>query len=625
MSKMKYIHIVWANCAKGFRRTQKSWKHKESNDNILKILSSIAFIFITISLLIIAKIGSAQKYEISIYAAYPSYFWLLISSSIIIGHIILIHQAFSVKISRLWPIGIFILIFINILILLLPLFRNYYISNFSDEIYHLGMAKDIVFNGHLGFNNYYPISHILIVLIHYMTDSELMFITKIVPSIFYLLYITGLYLLVKTIKNDVRPAILVTSFASVLLFGFYNYIFFPMQFSLSFVPILLFLYVKKNSGHIKKVEHGVIFIILLILMPFLHPLGALFLVGIFLTHETSKLIVVSIKRLQGEYAAIMPKISLLPPVIIFTSFFVWFSSFVIYSRSVMQAYRWFALEAGTPSIGTLADNFYRSNFTYFDLMELIIYRHGHTIFFSILSIIALIIISRKILKKSDFRLDEIFFTLLFFGFSLFFTLTIISDFISTGSQIRIFCWALMASTIINGIIFHEQISKLKHNKIKTICVIFLTIILISSSIIGIFSVYLSPHTKDPNLQTTQMAWNGMEWFFKFKNMDDTFYIDQLPWRAPAYIYGHDTVKPKTVGNFRVVPPHFGYDNNSAKIKGGYFIISDRNRAVYTELWPTQGIITSTDFGKLSVDNNLTKIYHNNGLEVWRHLNDGDAS
>jgi len=60
-----------------------------------KLLSIAAFIFITSALYIIAITPPATGYELSIYSAYPSYFWFFIIASSACGIGILIHQAFA--------------------------------------------------------------------------------------------------------------------------------------------------------------------------------------------------------------------------------------------------------------------------------------------------------------------------------------------------------------------------------------------------------------------------------------------------------------------------------------------------------------------------------------------------
>ncbi|MCK4733231.1 MAG: DUF1616 domain-containing protein, partial [Methanophagales archaeon] len=113
---------------------------KFTNENrFVKIVAIIAFIFIISALTIIAKTPPASGYEISIYAAYPWYFWFLLVGAISCGITILVHQAFAEQKSNWWSIGLSIIIFTNLIIILLPIFRGYFISSGGDEITHLGM------------------------------------------------------------------------------------------------------------------------------------------------------------------------------------------------------------------------------------------------------------------------------------------------------------------------------------------------------------------------------------------------------------------------------------------------------------------------------------------------------
>ncbi|MCK4731337.1 MAG: hypothetical protein KAT65_02665, partial [Methanophagales archaeon] len=122
-------------------------------------------------------------------------------------------------------------------------------------------------------------------------------------------------------------------------------------------------------------------------------------------------------------------------------------------------------------------------------------------------------------------------------------------------------------------------------------------------------------------QVTEMDFDGMEWFFEHKNSDSTFYFNQLTFRAPHAIFGHESPKPKTVGRFSQVPLHLGYEDNNTLAYSfnfdAYMVISESVKAVKTKLWPDVGRFTLSDLNKMSFDPAIDKIYFNGGLEIWR--------
>jgi hypothetical protein len=169
-------------------------------------------------------------------------------------------------------------------------------------------------------------------------------------------------------------------------------------------------------------------------------------------------------------------------------------------------------------------------------------------------------------------------------------------------------------------VFHEWISKLRANRFKMgVCLLAITIII--AAVIGVFSVYPSLHIRNANCQVTKMEWGGMIWFFSYKGDDGTICFDQLPFRAPDYIYGCDMPKPKSMGSFYPVPPHLGYDKNESIAHSfdfnPYLVISERIRAAKTQLWPNVGMFTLSELNRLNSDPGVSMIYSNGELEIWQ--------
>ena len=605
-----------------FERVKSGFIKSNDENRVIKIVAIIAFIFIISALMIIAKTPPASGYEISIYEAYPWYFWFLLVGAISCGITILVRQAFAEEKSNWWSIGLFIIIFTNLIIILLPIFRGYFISSGGDEITHLGLIKDIALTGRAGEQNVYPISHILSISLSYITGQNSRLIIKIVPVIFYLIYMSGLYLLARAVGEKFGQVLLVIAFGSVLLFTYFNYLFLPTQCFLYLIPLILMLLLGKIVSS-NRLEYTIIFLIMLLPMPFLHPLGSVFLILLFLLFELSILIhhfLIMRGYTQSATISYPSKTALMPVLIVFIIFFMWFSTFAIFRTTAARAYGWFVWGYGTPPIDTMAGQLRMAGFTVLDFIDLLIKNYGHGIIFILLSLIAIFIILRNLRLRNIPKVEEIFFSLFFLIFSVFYIQTLIGAFICTGRSLRIYCWPLIASTVLNGIIFQEWISKLRGKRFK-ICISLLTIIIIIAAIIGVFSVYPSPHIKRGNLQVTEMNFDGMEWFFAHKNSDSTFYFAQLPFRAPHAIFGKEAPKPKTVGRFYQVPPHLGYDDNKTLAysfdSDAYIVISERIKAIKTKLWPDVGRYTLSDLNRLSFDPAVDKIYFNGELEIWR--------
>jgi hypothetical protein len=553
------------------------------------------------------------------------YFWYILITSTACGVGILIHQAFSEKKSRWWVAGVFAVIVTNLIIILMPIFRGYCVSDLSDEVIHLGLIKDIALTDHLGKNNVYPISHILSYIFLSICELDFRLVIKIIPSIFYLIYMMGLYLLSTEICTKFEQALLVMAFSSVLLFTYFNYLFLPTQFFLYIIPFLLFIFFRKTRSI--EPSYSLIFIILLIMMPFLHPLGSVFLIAIFMLLALLNPLLQYLAKInnnpEGEVAFYSPKVALIPGLIVFTIFFMWFCNFAVFSHTFSQASEWFIKGYGTTAVTTLTENYQTAGLTISKTVDLIIRTYGHNLIFSFLSLVAIYIISKKVfIQRNSLTIKEIFFPLLFPAFCAFYISTLVGNFLGTGSSQRIFCWALMASTVINGMIYYEWLSKHRGMTIAIYAAL-LEITIIFAASLGMFSIYPSPYIMQANLQVTMMDWTGMQWFSNSKNNDVTIYFDQLPINFQDFLYGFSTTKPKSVGSFNQVPPNIGYNKQNHLADSidsdSYLVISERIREYKKQLWPEKGRFTLNDLNRISFDPGVSKIYSDRGLDIYHVL------
>lgn len=585
----------------------------------LKGLLCAGFISFFSALIIILQRPSAQGYEISIYSAYPWYFWILICFSSFTGIVTLIYNSFVPLKSKSWVIGLIICMFCNITLLLLPIFRAYTVSNFADEVTHLGIIKDILLNGHTGSRNFYPSSHLIVISIYLISSIPPELCIKFIPAIFYSLYIVCIYKYAEVANCLPSQKMLILAFGSVLLFTYFNYLFLPTQLFLYYVPFILLVNEKRNSIKNKELW-SLIFILVLIFLPFFHPLGTFFVISIIIIYEAAKVLsqFPTYKSMNS-----IKYVNLKPAIILTVIMIIWFSTFVAFKYTILEAYNAIIYDYGASPVVTVGQQLQSVNYGYYDLFELISKNYGHELIYTVLSVISIYILIRNILlSKYIPKQIELFAAMSFLFFSVFYGLTLIGSFLSTGSSIRIFCWSLMFSILLNGMILHNKIYKLTGNRFK-IGVVFVSILIIVSSIIGIFSLYPSPYTKQANFQVTTMDWTGMNKYYIFKNSDPTFYINQLPWRTSHAIYGYDTQKEKNLGSFYPISPHFGYNPNNTNTlaesinSSGYFVINEHNIQFYTNLWVEHSFLRQNDFERFYEDITSEKIYTNGELQIWR--------
>ena len=589
-----------------------------------KALALLALVCLDVALWVIATTPPVSGFEISLYDAYPWYFWLLIWTSIACGISILIHHAFSTdQRSRWWVAGLMIVISTNVVVLLLPAFRGYFISDLADEVSHLGMIKQVLLEGRAT-NNVYPISHILAGEVCDVTGLDARMVMKIIPVFFYLLYMIGLYLLARSVVEKLGTRLLVMALGSVLLFLYFEYMFMPTQFLLCLVPLTLMLLAKKRTTK-DRLAYTVLLIVMLILMPFTHPFGSLCVVATLLVAViatlTSRFLSRKHKR-ENEHGAFPAGAVVLPASILFVTFSLWFYHSSLFGTAVSQAWQSIVSGYGQSEARMIAEKGQQGGVTPIVFLKLLINTNGHDLIFMLLSLLAILLVLRQWRKSRNApTADHVFLALLFMFFTLFYAATLLGTFADVG-QTRTMCWALMASTLLSGIVLYEWAIRLNSARLR-LCVSLLTLAILASAVIGLLSVFPSPHIGVPNGQATEMNWNSMEWFLARKTSDETLYLaSEFPRRAPEAIYGWESPKRADAGAFSRIPPGFGYRDNEtlayAFDSDRYIVITEFDRAYFIDLWKNvTDMATPDDFNKLDTDHAVNRIYDNGDTEILR--------
>lgn len=598
---------------------------------LIKPLATVAFCLITAALWIAARTPSVRGYEISIYAAYPWYFWLFLITSVAIGIYILVQQAFAAKSSKWWLAGFAIVLLVNSIVLLFPIFRGYFFNDVSDGLYHLGMIRDIELTGHVGDYNFYPVSHVLAIGMSSVSGLDFKTVVMILPTLFYLLYIAGVYLLARAIGRSRGEVLLIATFGTVLLLAFYNSTFTPFTLSFAIIPWVMFLYHRSVTPAANTVGNRIVLVIMLLLIPFFHIFSALALVFAFIVFKITVLIHRRLTKQEDPYAhKATPSISLAPALITLILCFVWFSGFTAFSKNILETYNWFIHGVGETPVAGMGESLERSGWTMSQVLWHAVKAGGHHLLYFLLSLVAISVVLKKIFSwRNSLRREEIFYSLILVMFGLGYLLTLTTA-LPTGGEPRFPAWFLMAATVLCGMVLHQMISPWLRRENPTrrkapgkrIAPYLLTAIIIACATIGIFTVHFSPIVKVANHQVTKASQVGMEWLLEYKDAEEPVtYSDEYIPRVPLYRVGSGSQEPEVGTVPLYAPPHFGYDLWDSLAysfdSDGYLVIGERTRAIYKELWPERGSFTVGDFVKLSSDPAVAKLYNNGGMETWQ--------
>lgn len=589
---------------------------KISTVSLNKVLITIGFILFCAAAITIARMSSAATYEISIYQAYPFYFWIFIVTSLLCGIGVLIRESLITQNQRsLYLVSFVLVILCNLTILLLPTFRGYYIDGRVDTITHIGYVIDILNTGHFGTTNFYPISHILSTQIILIGGIDTNFVMNITPICLYGIYSLGLFILARCITTKPKATYLILAFGAVLLFNYFNYLFMPTQHILFVLPFVLYLYIKIRSPN--SWGHNISLIVFLLGLTFIHPLGTLFICALLIFINWSLSLH---KHHDNTQNGTLPlyKSNWTTIILLFMLFFMWFSNFFLFKHSAKQAFKALLLGEGRSPIQDITEGAASANYSLVDTIIRIMKNDGQHILFALLGLIAIFMLVKKYRSRNaSLTSNEIFLSFFFIAFGLFSVASIISPFLGTGASVRLFCWPLFASILLNGIVYEDWISRAT-GMIKKIGISAICLVIFISTFIGILNTFFSPIIDNGDVQVTRAEWYSLRWFISHKIALRTFTFSQLPERATDGILGTDAARPSSVGYFYDVPEHMGYDkSDSAKdtMDNSYIVIGEGEKAIKQQINPTSGKYTLEEMYRLYSDPAISLVYSCRGTDI----------
>jgi hypothetical protein len=156
------------------------------------------------------------------------------------------------------------------------------------------------------------------------------------------------------------------------------------------------------------------------------------------------------------------------------------------------------------------------------------------------------------------------------------------------------------------------------NKIfSTLCVI----MIMTASIISIFSLYPSPIILRPTPEVTEMDISSTQWLINYSNP----YVKTTTIMTPVFRFADGiigTQNSKTI--FEKYPPtipdHFNYTMHDyfgdSYEDDRYALITKFDSIIYVTVWDAVGRFNSHDFEKLETDKTTEKLYSNGDSNVW---------
>ncbi|WP_336135437.1 hypothetical protein [Natronomonas amylolytica] len=579
-------------------------------------LGGVALLIVAVAIVITTP--SANRYEISLYRAYPIYFWVLLVGAMLAGALTIVASA-RVDSGRSWVYGVSLMLLTNALLLLLPYIRGYEMFGRSDAMSHLGFMVDISNSGGIG-GNIYPPMHLLAIAVSDATGVEPMTVAMLLPVVFSGIYFGAMFYLLYAVFETRAQVLFGLPFVMLPVLRQAHVGFRPFDVAIMLVPLVLYLFFKGQPNPTPPVRAT--FVVVLVAVLLYHPLTAIFLIMVFALYGASKYAPL-VKR---KYASPTNLVSLSAAV-----FIVWYSE---YAGIILRFEQVHDSLFGAGGGGTRADTYARTieeaSPPLIDLARVFTFKYGleFVLFglgFAFLGMAVLLILQRKAVL--DTYSVMIIGTVI--GFSVFGVAFLLQDLIVPPQ--RPFQIAKIGAVVIVGQLFyvlwrHVDWSP-ERPSVRISFQTILTITLIVLIVLSTFSVYESPLESESNHQVTEMEVQGNEWLTEHGSASQ----EVAAFKISHHRFNHarsGTSTPQPFA-FSTPPPHFNYTVHDSLGRSyqndRYLTITRAGRIVYPEAFPNyrpRWRFTPEDFERLERDTTTNRIYDNG--DYRQYLVEGNA-
>ena len=602
-----------------------------STDNagaFIKIITIICLILLSFGL-IFAWNKPATGYEASIFTATPVFFWVAILINLVCGVSIVVWQIYKGRHlkNRYWALGWLLIIGVYLLIVSLPVIRGYLQWGLSDQLTHKALTDYILNTGKFQASNFYPVSHILLseaVLIFKIPDAVLM---KYIPLLFDILYLVFMYVLAKSLISSKGALLLIFIGATTLTF-LSNPGFAPNSLANAYLPFAIFLLVKSTPSG--TLSWKIPFLIVLFLMPIIHPVPSIELFIIMISATLPQLILDAVKKRSLTVTKSVFSFRLAMSLFLLVWSVYWFSSYSGILNEAVSNIKALISGLGISHLAQLNQQIqYAQEFGYSAIQQFFT-NYGVAFLYLLIALASIFVLLKKINELERSNLFSLYgpvilsgiIMLLLFGLNLAFSPT------------RIIIYIELLCVIILGFGLFKflgiSLFKVGIPKINALITLPVIIIFVIGFIGGTLQTYPSAYTLSPNDQLTRTLVDGADWFFQSKNpaIPNSGILVQLP-RLADYTLTPDEINAQPYTGIEQLnngqssmPWHFNYDLYAMLgewyPQACYLLIMQEDRVVYPDVYPRMEQIrfTQEDFAKLEQDQSVAKFYTNGGLDIY---------
>lgn len=603
----------------------------------LSILTIIAFLLLTLGVAVSWN-TPVTGYDISIYSSTPLIYWIALIFGIAVSFLLIITDICSQSLPRyLQVIKWILLAFCMISLTYLLTIRGYYGYNFNgDTGTHIGHINAALASGTLSV--IYPNLNIHTMFLHNLSGLDVIYLTKVTPPLFILLFIVGIYLLAREIFPNNGMAVLSAFAACALPFGVVsNYTgSLPLACYLPYTPALLFfsvfcLYIVYRIVNTQSSNKAflVLGILLFVSALFYHILACAVLM-LFVAVLCGWII---IKR--GLYRNVVPVVTSLLTIVGTTVIaWVFWTTLMQYLnipvRSLYNAL--FEQETGTAFSAEMSDMAgTASRMDLIDVLDVLIKQFGSTGLVMLLIALALPIVYFGVRKRLEFLNVVPFYIMIVPILSIAGVSFISSMSFQPG---RMVMFVTIVGILLSGVVLYtllQYVVKGEKKLWRVVSVLMLIGILMPLFVLGLQMYYPGIEVRVGSLENTYAEVDVINLYFEKGNLDYSLigkggfviyrYAHLL--YGGMYVNNSNTLVPiQKQGLIDNIPNHFWYnqyDSVQRWLSGtNYIIISNKVRhieEIYKYIGSSRPFVPD-DYEHFAFDSGVNKIIENGVLIIY---------
>ncbi|WP_186313318.1 hypothetical protein [Halorubrum salsamenti] len=558
------------------------------------------------------RVPSATGYEVSIYRAYPTLFWVFLVAAMFVGQLVVLlaGTADGRDAADLLP-GAALVVVPGFVLVLLPYVRGYPVYGRGDVLTHLGLLRDLP---ELGIAlNIYPPTHILTQALSAATGLPEVNTINLLSPVFLAVYLGSMALLVDHLFDDARRRAFCLPVVLVPIGGSAHVTAVPFVLSVLLAPFLLYLLVKERGSHAVPVRALVLIAIAGVVV--YHPLTAAFALVALGTYSVFNRVPVIRTQWSG-----LPNVTSLATVL-FVSWYVKYTGIIVRFRNVVDDF--LGPTGGSSPLQSTTETVERTSPDLIDLLKVALIQYGvDLLVFGLASTFFGIAVMLWYYRNERPAVFTFAYGSTTFLFGLMATLFLTNDLIAGFGRPLLFGKLFAASFV--GALFHLVWRRSDRIEVRTVVSVVFAGLLLVTIMLSVFGMFTSPIVFDKNHQVTEMELDGTEWLFE--NRDSDHLIDEQGirhYRFYHYYYGTNQPDETIRWEGASPPDHYNYTVNERLGQSydddRYLLLPRAGRITYPERFPDyreQWRFVPEDFERLEVDRSVNRVYDNGEVNVY---------